>query len=374
MLGHVGLYITVYMAVAFCAVLCGLGPSILTAMIGLGGILYWFVDLRSPLSVLHQSEIQSITGFVLACAVLIALGEANRGKQLKLNQTVAALTMEANERKSVEEKLRQAHDLLEQRIRERTAELTQALVRLESEVKVRIQAEDQLRALTVRLMTLQDQERRRIARELHDTTGQTLAAIKMTMAALTQSASQMPQAAELLEELNKLTDQAVQDVRTTSYLLHPPLLDEAGFASAALWFVEGFAQRSGIRVRCDLPEKAARLPKDCELALFRILQESLTNVHRYSGASNVTIALNLDNSQLRFEVADDGRGIHPDRLQRLQHSDGGAGVGIAGMKERVRELGGKLSIRSGQDGTTVCVSLPMSRESESGRNEGVPAA
>ena len=373
-LGGVGLYVTAYMAIAFCAVVCGLFPALLTATIALGGILYWFVDSQSHLPVLHRHEIRDIVGFFLTSVVLTALGGANRRKELKLNETVVALTTEAKERRKAEQSLREAHDQLEQRVQARTSDLAQALSSLEYEVTVRKEAESQLRALTTRIMACQDQERRRIARDLHDTTGQTLAAVKMTIAELERTVGTSRDGLRLIRELNSLTDQASQEIRTTSYLLHPPLLDEAGFLSAARWFVEGFAKRSGIEVHCQFPQSSERMPKECELPLFRILQEGLTNVHRYSGASHVQITLSRQGEQISLEVRDDGCGISPDRLQQLQQSDG-LGVGIAGMRERMRELGGTLDIRSDEKGTILRASLPVTNEKGSKLSRpGVPAA
>jgi signal transduction histidine kinase len=246
---------------------------------------------------------------------------------------------------------------LEQRVIERTAELSRTLARLESEIRVSETKEEQLRNLSLRLMTLQDEERRRIARELHDSAGQTLAAMKMSIALIRQIQTSRPDLVRLVDDLDALADDALQEVRTTSYLLHPPLLDEAGIASAARWFVEGFARRSGIQVDCDIPEKMERPPKDCELVLFRVLQESLTNVHRHSGASSASVRLRRDIDQLQLEVGDNGKGIPEERLRRFNTSVG-TGVGITGMRERVRELGGHLEIRSVKTGTTVSVALP----------------
>ncbi|MGD1076877.1 MAG: sensor histidine kinase [Candidatus Sulfotelmatobacter sp.] len=357
-LGHVAFYVTLYVTVTFCAVVCGFAPAILSGLLGFLGIFYWFVDPRHSLSLIRQPELHAIVGCFLVCAVLIALGEANRSKQLRLNETIVALTTEARERKRAEDELRQAQDELEQRVEERTADLSRALARLESEITVREQKEEQLRNLSLRLMTLQDEERRRIARELHDSAGQTLAAMKMSIALIRQIGTAPPDLVRLVDDLNALTDEALQEVRTTSYLLHPPLLDEAGIASAARWFVEGFALRSGIQVDCDIPEKMERPPRDCELVLFRVLQESLTNVHRHSGASAASVRLKRDTDQLELEVGDNGKGIPEERLRRFNASVGTAGVGITGMRERVRELGGRLEIRSIKTGTTISVALP----------------
>jgi two-component system, NarL family, sensor kinase len=159
--------------------------------------------------------------------------------------------------------------------------------------------------------------------------------------------------------LNSLTDEALQEIRTTSYLLHPPLLDEAGFASAARWFVDGFAKRSGIQVTCTIPPEVDRPPAPCELVLFRVLQESLTNVHRHSGASVAGVVLVHDGTHLTLEVSDDGAGIPRERLARLREVSDQSGVGLAGMRERVRELGGEFEIRSDSRGTTVSVRVPL---------------
>jgi two-component system, NarL family, sensor kinase len=232
---------------------------------------------------------------------------------------------------------------------------------LESEIGVRQQAEQHLRHLSVRLMTLQDEERRRIARDLHDTAGQTLAAMKMSLALIRQAGASTPALQPLIDDLNALADEALQEIRTASYLLHPPLLDEAGVASAARWFVDGFARRSGIQVQCEIQDGMPRPPREYELVLFRVLQESLTNVHRHSGATRASITLNSENNQFRLEISDNGRGVSEERLQQLQASSSGAGVGITGMRERVRELGGYLEIRAGNPGTSVRVGLPLAK-------------
>jgi signal transduction histidine kinase len=274
------------------------------------------------------------------------------------------LTSEANERQRAEADLQRAHDQLENRVIERTGQLTEALVRLEREVFERKQAEDQLRQLSVRLMSLQDEERRHIARDLHDTTGQTLAAMKMTVALIQQAATDSDLLL-LLDDLNALTDEAVQEIRTTSYLLHPPLLDEAGISSAVRWFVEGFAKRSGIQVQCEIAENLKRPPRNHELVLFRVLQESLTNVHRHSEASAATVRLNFSADNFVLEIADNGVGISEESLKRFRELASGTDVGLIGMRERVQELNGQLNVQSCTSGTTVTVTLPLSTANES---------
>jgi signal transduction histidine kinase len=344
-LGHVAFYVTLYMAVAFVAVVCGAAPAILSSAVGFLGIFYWFVDPRHSLLVVRPSEIHGVVGCFLVCLVLITLGATNRRKRLEL---------------------RLARNDLEQRVEERTMALSQALRKLESEADMRRQREEQLRRLSVRLMTMQDEERRRIARELHDSAGQTLAAIKMAVASLEfldpecSGAGNAPISRQL-ENVNALVDDALREIRTTSYLLHPPLLDEVGIASAARWFVEGFAQRSGIAVTCDIAPGLERPSRDCELVLFRVLQESLTNVHRHSGASIASVRLWLDTNCLRLEVADNGSGISKERLTHLARTAGSTGVGIAGMRARVQELGGCLNIASDKTGTVVTVKVPLAQ-------------
>ena len=358
-LGHVAFYVTIYISVAFCAIVCGYRAAVVSGFLGFVGIFYWFVDPRHSLLITRPAEIHGIVGAFLVCAVLIALGEANRRKQLRLNESVSALTAEASERKRAQQDLRQAHDELELRVQARTRELSDAMTRLEAEISVRQQAEQHLRHLSVRLMTLQDEERRRIARELHDAAGQTLAAMKMSIALIRQAEGSTPKLQPLIDDLNALADEALREIRTASYLLHPPLLDEAGVASAARWFVEGFARRSGIQVECDIQDGMPRPPRVHELVLFRVLQESLTNVHRHSGATNASIRLNVDSDQFRLEISDNGRGVSEEQLQQIYKSSSRAGVGISGMRERVRELGGYLEIRASHPGTRVCVGLPL---------------
>jgi signal transduction histidine kinase len=267
------------------------------------------------------------------------------------------MILEATERQRAEAALQRAHDELENRVAERTGQLTLTLNSLEREVMERKSAEEQLRQLSVRLMTLQDEERRHIARDLHDTTGQTLAAMKMT-AALIERTAPGPEMLRLLDDLNALTDEAVQEIRTTSYLLHPPLLDEAGIASAVQWFVEGFSRRSGIQVRCEIAETLQRPPRNHELVLFRVLQESLTNVHRHSGATAATVRLNVSSEDFILEIADNGTGIPEECIKRFREAGHGTGVGLVGMRERVNELGGRLEIQSNPAGTTITVALP----------------
>jgi signal transduction histidine kinase len=225
---------------------------------------------------------------------------------------------------------------------------------MNSELRAREQAEASLRALSVRLLELQDEERRRFSRELHDSLGQYLVGVKMN---LTMLGNSIP-ANSLVAESMKLLDEAMTETRTISHLLHPPLLDETGFASAARWYVEGFATRSGIRTSLDVPEDLGRLPEPVELALFRVLQESLTNVHRHSKSPRADVSLRMFQSEVVLRIRDYGRGIPSDVLDRFRRNRAHGGVGLAGMRERIHELGGRLEMDSDSHGTQILVKIP----------------
>lgn len=373
LLGHVAFYVTVYVAVAFCSIVCGYAPAIVSAIVGFLGIFYFFIDPRHSLSPTRPSEVHGFVGWFFVCGVLIILGENHRRQQFRLRQSIAAMISEATERQRAEAALQRAHDELENRVAERTGQLTLTLDNLEREVMERKQAEEQLRQLSVRLMTLQDEERRHIARDLHDTTGQTLAAMKMTTALIRQTMAG-PEMHRLLDDLNALTDEAVQEIRTTSYLLHPPLLDEAGITSAVQWFVDGFSKRSGIQVHCEIAENLQRPPRNHELVLFRVLQESLTNVHRHSHATATTVRLNVSADHFALQIADNGTGISEECIKHFREAGHGAGVGLVGMRERVHELGGCLDIQSNSAGTTVSVALPAATPKTQLASSGSSAA
>ena len=235
------------------------------------------------------------------------------------------------------------------------AELRHSHSSLESLVIERTKA---LHSLSQRLLKSQDEERRRVSRNLHDSTGQTLAALLMQVATLRTKLQNDQPSSQALAEIAGTATQALQEIRTTSYLLHPPLLDEVGLASAARWYAEGFAQRSGIQVNASFPSGKKRLPGNVEMVFFRLLQESLTNVHRHSGASVVNIALQETAVGVHMEVQDNGHGIAPDLLNRLQNRNGNTGVGLAGMRERLSEVNGQLEIASGATGTAFRFSIP----------------
>jgi signal transduction histidine kinase len=217
---------------------------------------------------------------------------------------------------------------------------------------------DSYRALSGRILELQDVERRKIARELHDSIGQYLAGLKVQVSQLERLASgSSPAAKELFAETRDVVDRCLVEIRTISHLLHPPLLDELGLYSAARWYVEGFAQRSGLQVKFDIDDFVDRLHKDAEIALFRVLQEALTNVHRHSSARRVVIDLSCKNNVAVLLVKDDGHGIPPETLRRFREGHGG-GIGLAGMRERLAELHGTLTVDSSSSGTILRASLP----------------
>jgi PAS domain S-box-containing protein len=269
-----------------------------------------------------------------------------------------SFVLDLSGQKQVERQLREARDDLESRVEIRTRELVNALSTLQAEVRVRKSAEEKMRELSSRLLHLQDEERRRFARELHDTAGQSLSALRMTSDALKRALPLDSQAGKLCEDIDVLAEEALNEIRTTSHLLHPPLLDEIGFASAARWFVEGLAKRSGMKIDVEIPF-SERLPEDLELALFRVLQESLTNIHRHSGSPTAHIRCEQVGDCVTLTIKDSGKGIAPDVLDRYQREGVATGVGLAGMRERVRELGGNLQIESSAGGTQVIVSVPV---------------
>jgi PAS domain S-box-containing protein len=217
------------------------------------------------------------------------------------------------------------------------------------------ESERSLRELSLHLLRSQDDERRRIGRDLHDSLGQYLAALKMHLELLGRGRASEQHLAEAI----RLTDESINEVRTLSYLLHPPLLEESGLASAAQWYLDGFSSRSQIHIQFEKEPTFPRLSRDLELAMFRILQEALTNVHRHSGSRTARVRLFTQDDAAVLEICDDGRGIAPDILEKVRN-EGAPGIGLRGMTERMRQLGGELHVRSsGQNGTTITAIGPM---------------
>jgi signal transduction histidine kinase len=245
-----------------------------------------------------------------------------------------------HERELTEAALRNARDTLESIVQERTAALCR---------------------LSAQLLCVQDEERRRIARELHDGLGQYLAAAKITLDTLVIT---QPESENYLGEVGQLLNRAITETRTLSHLLHPPLLDAAGLASAATWYVEGFGKRSGIQASLKLPKKLGRLPMSVETALFRIMQEALTNVHRHSESTRVEVVLEIENGIANLAIRDFGKGIPKKTLDLFLQAGTNVGVGLAGIRERVKELGGSLEVHSGRKGTVLKVAIPIAERVE----------
>jgi len=215
-----------------------------------------------------------------------------------------------------------------------------------------------LRDLSGRLLESQDNERRRIARELHDSTGQQLAVLGMQLARISEDAKTDPaRLATHIRDAEELLKHVNQEIRTTSYLLHPPLLDEAGISSALSWYVQGLAERSGLEIDLQVPQDFGRLPSEMELVIFRLVQECLTNIHRHSDSKTALIRLEHKEDTVHVKVEDQGSGMSPERLAEIQ--SGGTGVGISGMRERVRHFSGDLVIESNGSGTKVYATLPL---------------
>jgi len=444
-------YHTAWLAVVFSAWYCGLGPAIVTVIIGAFGVWYWFLPPFHSFAGKSVPETSGIIGFLIFSSIIIAFGESTRRSIAK--------------REKADEELHDIREELERRVQERTAALEQrtaeviekatlldlandaifvktaddkisywnqgaerlygwtasdalgrdpgellrtsyplplaeikkrnvwegelshstrdgrrivvasrwTLLRdafgepvgwmeINTDITDRKRAENAARSLSGRILTLQDDERRRIARGLHDSLGQYLAAVKMQLSMLSTS---NPSQTSLISEASGIVDRCIIETRTVSHLLHPPLLDEAGFGSAARWFVEGFAERSGIAVNLSLPPDLGRLHSDLEITLFRTLQEALTNVHRHSASPKADIRVTVDTKQVQLEIQDYGAGLPPESLRQLNEGAGKTGVGVAGMRERVRELGGYFTINSDSHGTLLTVVLPLSSPSNS---------
>jgi len=257
------------------------------------------------------------------------------------------------------------HKRTERELRQSEARLRLAKDELESVVEERTAA---LQKLSSQLLSVQDSERRGIARELHDSLGQYLVCLKLNVDMLRRS----PGSEELWSQSEELMQRCISEIRTLSYLLHPPTMDEAGLASAARWYVEGFGQRSGLDVALDAPSDLGRLPDAVELALFRVLQEALTNVHRHSGASAADILMLREDNKLILEVKDNGRGMQPEMVSRFRATGAGVGIGLTSIRERVRELGGRLKLESSAGGTLLRVTIPFTPDAvaESGEASG----
>ncbi len=462
LLGDRNPYHTVWAAVVFSAWYCGIGPSVVTALLSVVGVWYWFVPpyhsfaLENP-----RVEISSMVGFLILSGFIIALGEANHRSTARSEREIA-------ERRRIEDELRKSQQELEQRVKERTAALEQnvaetaekaallnlandaifvktvdgkisywnkgaervygwtmrealghspvellrseypiplqeiesrddwegeirhttrdgsrivvasrwttlrgndgkpvAWLEINTNITSRKRAEEAARSLSGRILMLQDEERRRLARELHDSVGQLLTAIKMNFAVFQSLTGDSP-FAKAATDSAVLIDQVLSEIRTISHLLHPPLLDEVGLPSALRWYVDGFSERSKIAVDVDVADDIQRLGSDMEIVIFRVVQECLTNVHRHSGSRSAVVRLAQEDGHIRLEIKDVGKGI-PLEKQLALSSSGQLGVGFRGMRERIAQLGGILEVQSNGNGTVVSASLPIKKGS-------VPAA
>jgi signal transduction histidine kinase len=331
LLGNNNPYHTTWASVIFVAWYCGAGPAMVTAILEVLGVWYWFLPPTHSFALQDtRGGIGGMIGFLLFSGFIIALGEANR-RSFDRSQ-------------SAEGQLRTLHSELERKVDERTADLNKAT--------------ENLRELSGRLQQMRDDERRRIARELHDGVGQLLAAISMNNAIVQEQSYKLDSAAAgAFSENVSLVEQINREIRTLSHLLHPPLLDVAGLASAIRWYVDGFSERSRIKVDLDLPDQLARLSDEMEIAIFRMIQECLTNIHRHSGGTAAAIRVQQQDRQLLVKVEDYGKGIPLEKQLEL-NSSGRVGVGFRGMRERLRQLGGTLEIRSDGSGTVVSAVLP----------------
>jgi len=321
LLGITSFYVAVFPALAFSAWCCGLGPSVAATFLALVGLKYWFLTPVSTLTI--RLTLLGILTFLVAAALIVAMGEIRRREN---------------------HAFREGHGELEERVRERTLELDTA--------------NQELRELTAQLMQSQDEERRRIARELHDSVGQTLAALSMNLTTVVADIEKLAQTGKSASDSLALVQEMNKEVRTVSYLLHPPLLDEAGLASALRWYVEGYSERSKIQVDLDLPDDFGRLPQELETAIFRTVQECLTNIHRHSRSLTAKIRLARSEGEIRLMVEDNGVGMPAEKLDEVDGA-GAFGVGVRGMRERLRQLGGRLDIHSDSNGTRVEALLPV---------------
>jgi signal transduction histidine kinase len=317
-------YVLLFPAVAFAAWYCGIGPSVVATILALLGATYGFSPSIQPLRLFTPADVVAAVVFLLMSILVLAMGETRRRHN---------------------EKMRNDQGELEKRVQERTADLDVA--------------NQSLRELSARLLQLQDDERRRIARELHDSVGQMLVALTMNLSAVRLDVERLSKTANALADSENLVQEMSSEVRTISHLLHPPLLDEAGLLSALRWYVEGFVRRSRINVDLDLPDNFDRLPRESETAIFRVVQECLTNIHRHSGSPVAKIHLRQRDQEVLVEIEDKGKGIPSEKVEEMATA-GAPGVGIRGMRERLRQLGGSLDVNSSKGGTIIRVRLPIS--------------
>jgi PAS domain S-box-containing protein len=278
-------------------------------------------------------------------------GGGNQRRILESNNDITQKKQNEKTLRESEERFRALSETLDAEVQARTKELEDRNADV-------LRHSKQIRELSWRLLRTQDQERRHIARELHDSAGQLLAALQMYLTPLEEEAHKLNSPSVVGQSID-LVEQLSKELRTVSYLLHPPLLDEAGLSSAIRWYVEGFAKRSTIDVRLEISPDLGRLPQDVEMTIFRIVQEALTNIHRHSGSKNATIRLFHSPQEVCLEIEDSGRGIAVSNNGGSSAEGGRIGVGIQGMRERIMQLGGRFEIKSNGTGTIVNARLPV---------------
>ncbi len=278
--------------------------------------------------------------------------------QLAVTRDITKRTLVQDELRQSQERLRSLADNLEIQVRTRTQEL-------ELRNEDVLQQAEELRELSDRLRQAQDDERRHIARELHDSAGQIITALGMNLASMSQYVRTNPVLAKTVEDSQHLVQQLNKEIRTTSYLLHPPLLNENGLREAIRWYTQGLSERSNLIIDLNVAEDFGRLPDDMELAVFRVVQESLTNIHRHSGSKTATIRLFRGAEAVAVEIQDAGNGIPTEKLDGIGAQR--SGVGIAGMRERIRHFKGVMNIHSDGAGTRISVMLPVSVTDVSGQ-------
>jgi PAS domain S-box-containing protein len=423
LLGFQNPYHTVWLAVVFAAWYCGLGPSIVTTLLGAVGVWYLFLPPSHSLTNHDKSQAFGMAGFIIFSAAIVALGESNRRGSAARSRLAAIVDSSDDAIVSkdlsgiikswnsgaqrifgyaaeeavgrsilmiIPPELRDEEVRILERLRRgeriehfETVRVTKDGKRIDvsltispvrdssgrvvgaskvgRDITARKKVEEAIKEseLSARLLQLQDEERRRIARELHDGVGQLLTAMGMNASRVEREKSQLsPEAARSAEENAHLLHQASSEIRTVSYLLHPPLLDEMGLKSALKWYVEGFAERSKIDAKLLIAENWERLPQEYELCLFRIAQECLTNIHRHSGSSTALIQLSRTPGEVKLEVTDEGRGINKQSQAKISGGDS-SGVGLRGMRERLRQLGGGLQIASSGKGTKITATIAL---------------
>ena len=265
---------------------------------------------------------------------------------------MVGVSIDTTDRKHAEQEMLRSREDLERHVHQRTSELVQKTLEMADQARLLDTANSSLRKLSSRILHLQDEERRRIASHLHDTTGGWLTALAMNLSVVSGEAANLtPRTKNVLADSLEILRDMSNDLRTVSHLLHPPLLDEMGLQSALRWFIEEFSKRSNIQVELELAPNLGRLNRECETAIFRIVQEALTNVHRHSGSPRASICITRTHGELALEVRDWGKGLPPRQHGAPQRS----GVGLQGMQERVRQLGGHFEIRTNPDGGTSVI-------------------